>query len=94
VTLPPAAAEDYEALRAAALAGQASAAGLGAIVYHGLIEGLAVLRGTAAASGPVPARTRSPAPVVPVAAPRGDPQLLRLLANMVLQMQTEVRHVY
>lgn len=90
MTLPSAAVADYEALRAAVLAGQASPAGLGAIVFHGLIEGLAVLRSTASASAPMAARTRSAAPV----APRSDPELLRLLANMVLQMQTEVRHVY
>jgi hypothetical protein len=78
---------EYETLRAAVLRGEASPEGLGAIVYHGLIDGLAVL--TRPMSRPVPITERTPSGVV-----TRDPALLRLLANMVLQSQSGIKHVY
>ncbi|MGH8319627.1 MAG: hypothetical protein ACREUL_16920 [Steroidobacteraceae bacterium] len=70
------------------LRGCARPEGLGAIVYHGLIEGLRLLC-SSNRSEPSPApRTAEPQPIA------RDHELLRLLANMVLQVQSEVSHVY
>ena len=68
--------------------GEASADGIACIAFHGLLRGMkAVL-----------AQRRKPtcprhelAPAAPVAF---DPALVRVLANMVLQIHSEVRHVY
>lgn len=78
----------YERLRAAVLQGQARPEGLGAILYHGLIDGLSVLMRTVSESAPAIPRSSSSITVA------GDPELLRLLANMVLQTQSELKHVY
>ncbi len=78
----------YEQLRAEVLRGQARPEGLGAIVYHGLIDGVKLLSSSAAldeASAPCTS------PALPAVRDRA---LLRLLANMVLQTQSEVMHVY
>ena len=77
----------YELLRADVLRGQARPEGLGAIVYHGLVEGLKLLCSSAA---------RSASSVQHASAPQiaRNRELLRLLANMVLQTQSEVMHVY
>lgn len=77
----------YEQLRAEVLQGQARPDGIGAVVYHGLLRGVALL-----CSAPDRASRR----------PRmGEPRrttvesdLLRLLTNMVLQTQSQVMHVY
>ncbi len=70
------------------LRGQARPEGLGAIVYHGLIDGLQLLLASAACeAASVPCVSTLP-PIV------HDRELLRLLANMVLQTQSEVKHVY
>jgi hypothetical protein len=74
-------------LRAEALGGRAQPEGLGAVVYHGMLEGLAVLM--SAATPPV----ACPAPTTATSI-RGDRALLRLMANMILQTQSEVKHVY
>jgi hypothetical protein len=89
MTVPPAALLRYEQLRAEVLNGQVRPDGLAAMVYHGMIRGLAVIltEPTAAA--------RSSPPRVPT--PEGvslDRELLRLIANMVLQSQSQVMHVY
>jgi hypothetical protein len=78
----------YERVRAEVLHGQARPEGLGAVIYHGLIEGLRLLCLSSATGVPVARRALSPQPV------RRDRELLRLLANMVLQTQSEVMHVY
>lgn len=78
----------YERVRAEVLHGQARPEGLGALIYHGLIEGLRLLCSSGATAVAVERRTLSSQPV------RRDRELLRLLANMVLQTQSEVMHVY
>jgi hypothetical protein len=78
----------YERLRTEVLGGQARPDGLGAVVYHGLIEGMTLL-----GSSPAPRTDPAPYVSVPPIVPR-DRELLRLLTNMVLQTQSEVMHVY
>ena len=78
----------YEQLRADVLRGQERPDGLGALVYHGFAEGLRLLcRITGSRVAPAP-RASSPSCV------HRDRELLHLLANMVLQAQSEVMHVY
>ena len=78
----------YERVRAEVLHGRARPEGLGALMYHGLIEGLRLLCSSSATAVAVEQRVLSPQPV------RRDRELLRLLANMVLQSESEVMHVY
>lgn len=78
----------YETLRTAVLAGQPGPEGCAALRFHGMVGGLATL--LRATSPALPTRTAGPLPMV---APR-DPQLVRLLANLVLATHTEVTHVY
>ncbi|MGH8142372.1 MAG: hypothetical protein ACREU2_07650 [Steroidobacteraceae bacterium] len=70
------------------LRGAARPDGLGAVVYHGMLHGLALLTW-----GPPDPPTR---PLQSAIAPSlsGDRGLIRLLANMVLQTHFEVKHVY
>ena len=88
--LPEGALEAYECLRAAVLQGQAGPDGLGAVVFHGMARGLAVLA-SAAASPPDAGRSLER---VPSPAPAHDRQLVCLLANMVLAVQSRGRHAY
>lgn len=80
----------YERIRADVLAGQARPDALGAIVFHGMWQGLRVLLSTST--------TSSTSSIVspPAAAHTGtlDRQLVRLLADMVLATQLEVHHVH
>ncbi len=80
----------YETLRCQALRGQARPDGLGAIVFHGMWDGLVVLLGaTPLHSSSSSAITDStPAPVA------HDPQLVRLLANMLLFTQSKDEYAY
>ena len=78
----------YELLRAEVLRGQARPEGLGAVIFHGLLDGLMLLC-SSNTRGLAPAQRASSAQ--PIAR---DRDLLRLLANMVLQTQSEVKHVY
>lgn len=87
--MPAGALELYEGLRAAVLGASLHVEGIGAIVFHGLWRGLAVLSAARAVPGQT---TRSPA-CVPQATEH-DRQLVRLLANMVLAAESQVRHVY
>lgn len=83
------AAQVYETLRGQVLQGQAHSAGLGAIVFHGMWRGLVVLL-----SAPPPT---SSSPVIPDATPAPvahDPQLVRLLANMLLLAQSKDEYAY
>lgn len=83
------AAQVYETLRGQVLQGQARPDGLGAIVFHGMWRGLAVLL-----SAP-PSASSSPAipDVTPVPVAH-DPQLVRLLANMLLLTQSKDEYAY
>jgi hypothetical protein len=78
----------YETLRANVLQGLARADGLGAVIYHGMIEGLAILMVPA-----VPRVAYQIGPATPVDA-TDDHMLLHVMANMILQTQSEVKHVY
>ncbi len=80
--------ERYEQLRADVLLGRAHPEGLGAVIFHGLLDGMALL---CSSIGPVISLAQNPStprPSVP------DRELLRLLTNIVLQTQLEVMHVY
>jgi hypothetical protein len=78
----------YERLRADVLRGQARPEGLGAVIYHGLLEGSTLLCSASHRAAAVAPRASSSQHVAP------DGELLRLLTNMVLQTQSEVMHVY
>ena len=73
------------------LLGQARPDALGAIVFHGMAQGLRVLLSTAVS--PPPSLIVPPTSAV---APTGtlDRQLVRLLADMVLATQLELHHVH
>jgi hypothetical protein len=78
----------YEQLRSAVVLGRPSPEGLGAVIYHGLLDGLALLCASSERRVvPAPSTTMPWSPVP-------DHDLLRLLTNMVLQTQSEVMHVY
>jgi hypothetical protein len=89
MTVPPAALLRYEQLRAEVLNGQARPDGLAAMVYHGMIRGLAVIL-----TEPTAETSSSPSQVSPPEGVSLDRELLRLIANMVLQSQSQVMHVY
>jgi hypothetical protein len=78
----------YETLRGEVLRGRARPDGLGAVIYHGMLEGLAQLMSVTVS---IAARQPQPTEVPNV---RGDRAFVSLLANMVLQTQTEVKHAY
>ena len=83
----------YETLRGHVLQGQARPDGLGAIVFHGMLRGLVVL--LIAPSAPRPPSIPSAAlPDVPPAPVAHDPQLVRLLANMLLHTQSKDEYAY
>lgn len=87
-TLPAAALELYENLRAAMLKGQ-SCMGAVAIAFHGMWRGLHVL---SIAPASEPAASTAPMSLIPTAT--HDRQLVRLLANMVLATQSQDCHAY
>lgn len=78
----------YESVRAEVVDGHARPDGLGAVVYHGLVHGMTLLAGSMRTG--TSATPRSPTSI----AVARDPELLHVLANMVLQTQSEVMHVY
>lgn len=90
-SLPVDAALSYERVRADVLAGRARPDALGAIVFHGMWQGLRVLL-----SMPASPSSSSSVPPTSAVAPTGtlDRQLVRLLADMVLATQLEVNHVH
>lgn len=87
--LPANATDVYEGLREQVVRGQARPDGLGAVVFHGMWCGLSVLVQTPPAP-PLPSASasHSPSPVM------HDPQLVRLLANMVLLTQSKEEYAY
>lgn len=87
--LPAHAAQAYEELREQVVCEQARPDGLGAIVFHGMWCGLSVLLQTPpTATSSATSAPRSPTPVA------HDPQLVRLLANMVLLTQSKEEYAY
>ena len=79
----------YEALREQVVRELARPDGLGAVVFHGMWCGLSVLLQTAPTaplSAASAARSSFPA--------AHDPQLVRLLANMVLLTQSKDEYAY
>ena len=78
----------YEQLRADVLLGRARPEGLGAVIFHGLVDGVASLCSSTDCGAVRVQRPSTPRPSV------CDHELLRLLTNMVLQTQSEVMHVY
>jgi hypothetical protein len=86
--MPSAMVATYEQLRADVLLGQARPEGLGAVIYHGLLDGIASL--CASTDCEVVRVQHRSTPRAPVC----GHELLRLLTNMVLQTQSEVMHVY
>ena len=80
----------YETLRGQVLQGQGRPDGLGAIVFHGMWGGLVVLlRAT-----PSPSISPPSIPDSTPAAATHDPQLVRLLANMLLLTQSKDEYAY
>jgi hypothetical protein len=89
MVLPRQAVETYEALRAQVLGGGRCRTGFTALMYHGMARGLALI--TAPPATPAP-QQQPQVSTLPAVAP--DSALIRLLANMVLRIQSEVQHVY
>ena len=85
--MPEDAVQAYEALRLTVIQGQPRGAGVAALRFHGMWEGLMML--TRPMATPVPAAVAAARPAV-----RLDDQFVRLLANLVLRTQTELTHVY
>lgn len=93
LTLPANAGEAYEALRAQALWGGGERTGLAAVVHHGMVIGLTKMAAPLTAPAtPSPDHPESGGRSAPSIAT--DPALVRLLANMVLRVHAEARHVY
>jgi hypothetical protein len=86
--LSPAALQAYETLRTEVVAGRARPEGLCAVVHHGLLREVALLLSSQASADTTPHR-----PAVSALAFQ-DREFLHLVANMVLQTQSEVSHVY
>jgi hypothetical protein len=80
----------YETLRGQVLQGQARPDGLGAIVFHGMWRGLLVLLGAT----PSPSLSSPAIPDTPSVPVAHDPQLVRLLANMLLLTQSKDEYAY
>jgi hypothetical protein len=78
----------YEQLRTEVLLGRARPEGIGAVIFHGFLHGVALL---CSAPDRIAARVQHKAAPRPAAF---ESDLLRLLTNMVLQTQSEVMHVY
>ena len=89
MNVPPEALATYESLRAEVLDGRARPEGLAAIVYHGMLRGLIVILSGLATRAP------APRPSEPVSGEAQlDRDLLHLIANMVLESQSALSHVY
>jgi len=79
----------YEQLRAQVFSGGRCRSGLTAVLYHGMARGLALL-----ATTPTTRSHKQEVPARNLPAVAHDLALVRLLANMVLHIQSEVQHVY
>jgi len=72
-------------MRAQTVHGGAHRAGLAALCYHGMVQGLRLFAAESPASEPSPAPRRSEICADAV---------VRQLANMILRVQSEAMHVY
>ena len=79
----------YERLRDQVFSGGHCRSGLTAVLYHGMVQGLALLAKTPTSRSHKQELSTRNLPAV-----AHNPALVRLLANMVLQVQSEVQHVY
>jgi hypothetical protein len=91
IAMPANGKDVYEALRADVVCGTACARRMGAIVFHGLWRGLAVL---IAPHEPAIARQQSAPRLKTTSLVAHDRQLVHMLANMVLAAETGGSHVY
>jgi len=89
MTVSSAALPAYERLRTEVLNGNIHPEGLAAIAYHGMVRGLTVILAEPAANIPSPLYPGPHSHEVSL-----ERDLLRLIANMVLQSQSQVMHVY
>ena len=89
MSVPPVALPTYERLRAEVLNGQARPEGLTAVAYHGMLRGLSLVLTELVPEVSSPAVSEPVVEAVPL-----DREFLRLLANMLLQSQSQVMHVY
>lgn len=87
--LPACAVQAYEELREQVVLEQARPDGLGAVVFHGMWRGLSVLLQT-----PPTAISSSASAPHPPSQLTHDPQLVHLLANMVLLTQSKEEYAY
>jgi hypothetical protein len=86
--IPASTVSAYEALRHQVLRGEAAPAGLSAVAFHGLIHGMAIV------AQETPDATRIGTGRAGAHEASCDRALVRVLANMVLQAHSEMRHVY
>ncbi len=89
INLPSSAHQIYETLRTRAVSGGGMRSSLTAVVYHGMLHGLMLIT-----SESMPIQQQRSIPINSSSSSSLDPALVRLLANMVLQSQQEVMHVY
>jgi len=89
IHLPSDALKTYETLRTCAMGGGGIRSCLTAVIYHGLLQGLMLI---AARSMPIQQQRHCASGTLP--SPPLDSALVQVLANMVLQSQPEVLHVY
>ncbi len=87
--LPAHAVQAYEELRQQVVLERARPDGLGAVVFHGMWCGLSVLLQT-----PPTATSSSASAAHPPSPLTHDPQLVHLLANMVLLTQSKEEYAY
>jgi hypothetical protein len=88
MSLPAHAVCTYERLREQVLSGESRPDGLAAIVYHGMLRGLAVILSETPAAV-TPLAPASELETVPV-----ERELVHVMVNMLLQSQSQVMHVY
>ena len=79
----------YEYLRAQVLRGGRRHTGFSAVLYHGMARGLALL-----ATTPTPYRYKPQVTVRNLPAMEDNLARVRILANMILHITSELQHVY
>ncbi|MDE2963787.1 MAG: hypothetical protein OXU26_07725 [Acidobacteriota bacterium] len=93
ITLPAGAMHRYEQIRAGVLENRACRTGVAAIRFHGMARGLVQLAAATSAVTPsAPLERHESAGCLPETG--FGPELVRLMANMVLQIESGDQHVY